>query len=71
MVPAFSAKVVLAKKRKGKPALSGHPSLDEALWTLAEVLGEIARNGSALEAGQGEGSTIDPRESATDEQLSV
>ena len=62
---------VLAKKRKGKPALSGHQPLDEALWALAEVLAEIARNGSALEAGQGEGSTLDPRESATDEQLSV
>ncbi len=71
MGPTFSGEGVLAKRRKGKVALTGNTPLDEAVWELAEVLAEIARNGSALEAGQGEGSTIDPRESATDEQLSV
>ncbi len=58
---------VLAKKRKGKPALSGHQPLDEALWALAEVLGEIAQNGPSTEANQWEG-TINTEESAADDE---
>ena len=66
MGPTFSGEGVLAKRRKGKVALTGNTPLDEALWELAEVLAEIARN--APEAGQKEGSTINTKESATDEQ---
>ena len=65
---AFSVRQVLSEKRKGKVALTGNTPLDEALWELAEVLAEIARNGSAPEAGQKESSTINTKESATDEQ---
>ena len=68
MGPTFSGEGVLAKRRKGKVALTGNTPLDEALWELAEVLAEIARNGSAPEAGQEEGSTINTKESATNEQ---
>ncbi len=71
MIPTFSGKGVLAEKRKGKPALTGNTPLDDALWEIAELLAEIARNESASEAGQGEGSTIDTKESATDEELSA
>jgi len=60
MGQTFSGEGVLAKRRKGKVALTGNTPLDEALWELAEVLAEIARNGSAPEAGQKEGSTINP-----------
>ena len=37
------------RKGKGRPALSGDPLLDSALWQLAEVLAEIASPVNHLE----------------------
>ena len=71
MIRTFSGKGDLAEKRKGKPVLSDDPLLDEALWKLAEVVWEIARNASAQEAGQRESSTVNTEELATDEQSSA
>ena len=71
MGPTLSGRGVLAEKRKGKPALTGNTPLDEAIWELAEVLAEIARDVSAQEACQREGSTINTEASATDEQSSA
>ena len=70
MGPTSSNREVVAK-RKGKPALSDDPLLDEALWELAEVVWEIARNGPTTEAGQRKSSTVNSEESATDEQSSA
>ena len=64
---AFSVKEVLSRKRKGKPALTGDPALDNALWEIAEVFGEIARNGAAPEADQREDAVINIEESAENE----
>ena len=71
MGQTFSGKGVLAKRRKGKAALTGNTPLDEALWEIAEVLWEIARNGPTTEAGQRESPTVNTEESATDEQSSA
>ena len=71
MGPTFSVRGVLAEKRKGKPALSDDPLLDEPLWELAEVLWEIARNGPTTEAGRRESPTVNTEESAKDEQSSA
>ena len=67
MGPTLSGGRALSEKRKGKPALSGDPPVDEALLELAEVLWEIARNGTGPEVGQEEASTFNPEDSAKDE----
>ena len=64
---AFSVRQVLSEKRKGKPAISGDPAIDKALWEIAEVLGEIAKNGSAPEADQRGDAVINIEESAENE----
>ena len=64
---AFSVRHVLAEKRKGKPAISGDPTIDKAIWEIAEVLREIAMNGSAPEADQRVDAVINIAESPENE----
>ncbi len=61
---------VLAKRKKGKPTLSGDLSLDGALWELAEALQAIVGTSTPTGDNQVQGSIPDSEEVTTDDQSS-